>query len=99
MNLSKNIKPISYLKANAAQVALELKDSGEAMVITQNGVSSIRLSPEESWREGFLKQKARPRTVYGFIGYLYFIARINAIQHTVLTCSFIGSHHANSHRF
>jgi hypothetical protein len=30
MNLSKNIKPISYLKANAAQVALELKESGEA---------------------------------------------------------------------
>ena len=36
MNLSKNIKPISYLKANAAQVALELKDSGQAMIITQN---------------------------------------------------------------
>ena len=36
MTLSKNIKPISYLKANAAQVALELKDSGQAM-ITQNG--------------------------------------------------------------
>ncbi len=34
MNLSKNIKPISYLKANAARVALELKASGQAMVIT-----------------------------------------------------------------
>jgi hypothetical protein len=28
MNLLKSIKPVSYLKANAAQVALELKDSG-----------------------------------------------------------------------
>lgn len=41
MNLSKNIKPISYLKANAAQVALELKASGLAMVITQNGEATM----------------------------------------------------------
>jgi prevent-host-death family protein len=41
MNLSKNIKPISYLKANAAQVALELKSSGQAMVITQNGEATM----------------------------------------------------------
>ena len=41
MNLSKNIKPISYLKANAAQVALELKDTGQAMIITQNGEATM----------------------------------------------------------
>ncbi len=41
MNLSKNIKPISYLKANAAQVALELKASGQAMDITQNGEATM----------------------------------------------------------
>ena len=41
MNLLKNIKPISYLKANAAQVALELKNSGQAMVITQNGEATM----------------------------------------------------------
>jgi prevent-host-death family protein len=41
MNLSKNIKPISYLKANAAQVALELKASGQTMVITQNGEATM----------------------------------------------------------
>ena len=41
MTLSKNIKPISYLKANAAQVALELKDSGQAMIITQNGEATM----------------------------------------------------------
>ncbi len=41
MNLSKNIKPISYFKANVAQVALELKASGQAMVITQNGEATM----------------------------------------------------------
>ncbi len=41
MNLSKNIKPISYLKANAAQVALELKETGQAMIITQNGEATM----------------------------------------------------------
>jgi len=41
MNLSKNIKPISYLKANAAQVALELRDYGQAMIITQNGEATM----------------------------------------------------------
>lgn len=41
MNISKNIKPISYLKANASQVALELKDSGQAMIITQNGEATM----------------------------------------------------------
>ncbi len=41
MTLSKNIKPISYLKANAAKAALELKDSGQAMIITQNGQANM----------------------------------------------------------
>jgi prevent-host-death family protein len=41
ITLSKNIKPISYLKANAAQVALELKDSGQATIITQNGEATM----------------------------------------------------------
>ena len=41
MALSKNIKSISHLKANAAQVALELKDSGQAMIITQNGEATM----------------------------------------------------------
>jgi len=37
MALHDHIKPISYLKANAAQIATELKDDGEAYIITQNG--------------------------------------------------------------
>jgi len=39
--LSKNIKPINYLKANATQIALELKASGLAMVITQDGEATM----------------------------------------------------------
>lgn len=41
MNPSKNIKSISYFKANTAQAALELKDSGQAMIITQNGEATM----------------------------------------------------------
>lgn len=32
-----NIKPISYLKANAAEVLLQLAERGEPYLITQNG--------------------------------------------------------------
>lgn len=34
---SANIKPISYLKANAAEVLQKLSKSGEPLLITQNG--------------------------------------------------------------
>ncbi|MEJ7745738.1 MAG: type II toxin-antitoxin system Phd/YefM family antitoxin [Luteimonas sp.] len=37
MRYSTQIKPISYLKANAAEVLLDLAESREPMVITQNG--------------------------------------------------------------
>ncbi|MEO5761297.1 MAG: type II toxin-antitoxin system Phd/YefM family antitoxin [Vicinamibacteria bacterium] len=37
MRYSSQIKPISYLKANAAEVLLRLAASGEPLVITQNG--------------------------------------------------------------
>jgi prevent-host-death family protein len=37
MRYSAQIKPISYLKANAAEVMRELADKREPMVITQNG--------------------------------------------------------------
>jgi len=41
MSLSDHIKPISYLKANAAKIAAELKDDGEAYIITQNGEAAM----------------------------------------------------------
>jgi prevent-host-death family protein len=37
MRLSTHVKPISYLKANAAEVLHDLAAGGEPMVITQNG--------------------------------------------------------------
>lgn len=47
MSLLTHTKPISYLKANAAKIAAELKEDGEHYVITQNGepamvVQSVR---------------------------------------------------------
>lgn len=37
MRYSTQIRPISYLKANAAEVLQELTDQRQPMVITQNG--------------------------------------------------------------
>jgi prevent-host-death family protein len=41
MQLSQNIKPISYLKANAAKLAEELKANGAPYLITQNGEAAM----------------------------------------------------------
>lgn len=41
MKLTENIKPISYLKANAAEVIENLKTSHQPMVITQNGEAAM----------------------------------------------------------
>lgn len=37
MRYSSQVKPISYLKANAAEVLTQLAEQGEPMIITQNG--------------------------------------------------------------
>ncbi len=37
MHYSTQIKPISYVKANAAQVLRELTESRDVLIITQNG--------------------------------------------------------------
>lgn len=41
MKLSENIKPISYLKTNAAEVIEKLKTDHQPMVITQNGEAAM----------------------------------------------------------
>lgn len=41
MSMTDHIKPISYLKANAAKIAQELKDDGEPYFITQNGEAAM----------------------------------------------------------
>lgn len=37
MRFSTQVKPISYVKANAAQIIDELADGGEPFIVTQNG--------------------------------------------------------------
>jgi prevent-host-death family protein len=37
MRLSNQIKPISFLKAHAAEIMQTLADGGDPMIITQNG--------------------------------------------------------------
>lgn len=35
------IKPISYLKSHAAQIAQELADGADPLVVTQNGIARL----------------------------------------------------------
>lgn len=49
MSLTNNIKPISYLKANAAKIAKELKEDGEAYIITQNGEAAMVVESVEEY--------------------------------------------------
>ena len=51
MNYSTEIKPISYLKANAAEVLLRLSESGEPLVITQNGEAKAVLQDMASFEQ------------------------------------------------
>ena len=51
MPLSARIKPISYLKANAAEVLLNLAECREPLVITQNGEARAVLQDVESWQQ------------------------------------------------
>jgi len=49
MALHDHIKPISYLKANAAQIATELKNDGKAYIITQNGEAAMVVQSVEEY--------------------------------------------------
>jgi prevent-host-death family protein len=49
MNLSQQIKPISYLKAHAAEVIKRLRENHETMIITQNGEATVVLQDIESY--------------------------------------------------
>jgi prevent-host-death family protein len=51
MNYTNQIKPISYLKANAAEVLETLTQSREPMVITQNGEAKAVLQDVASYNE------------------------------------------------
>jgi prevent-host-death family protein len=51
MRYSTQIKPISYLKANAAEVLQELAEHREPMVITQNGEAKAVIMDVASYEE------------------------------------------------
>ena len=51
MRYSTQVKPISYLKANAAEVLTRLAEQREPMVITQNGEAKAVMQDVSSYEE------------------------------------------------
>lgn len=51
MSYSTQIKPISYLKANAAEVLLELAETREPMIITQHGEAKAVIQDVASYEQ------------------------------------------------
>jgi prevent-host-death family protein len=51
MKLSSQIKPISYLKAHAAEIVRKLGERREPLVITQNGEAKVVIQDIESYEQ------------------------------------------------
>ena len=51
MKLSTQIKPISYLKAHAAEIVRTLSAQGGPLIITQNGEAKVVLQDIESYEQ------------------------------------------------
>jgi prevent-host-death family protein len=51
MKLSSQIKPISYLKAHAAEIVRNMGDQVAPLVITQNGKAKVVLQNIESYEQ------------------------------------------------
>ncbi len=51
MRYSTQIQPISYLKANAAKVLLQLAEQREPMIITQNGEAKAVIQDVDSFEK------------------------------------------------
>jgi len=51
MKFSTQVKPISYLKAHAAEIALELTELREPMLITQNGEAKFVIQDVASYEQ------------------------------------------------
>ena len=51
MKLSTQIKPISYLKAHAAEIVRNMGKQGEPLVITQNGEAKVVIQDIESYEQ------------------------------------------------
>ena len=51
MKLASQIKPISYLKAHAAEIVRNLSGQGDPLVITQNGEAKVVIQDIESYEQ------------------------------------------------
>lgn len=51
MKLSGQIKPISYLKANAAEIARTIRKKKQPLIITQNGEATMVVQDIESFEQ------------------------------------------------
>ena len=51
MRLSHRIKPISYLKAHAAEIVRTLGGQGEPLIITQNGEAKVVIQDIDSYEQ------------------------------------------------
>ena len=51
MKLSSQIRPISYLKAHAAEIVRNLAEQQEPLVITQNGEAKVVIQDIESYEQ------------------------------------------------
>lgn len=51
MHPSRQIRPISYLKAHAAEIVRTLAEQQEPMVITQNGEAKVVIQDIESYEQ------------------------------------------------
>lgn len=51
MKLSNQIKPISYLKAHAAEIVRNMSAKQEPLVITQNGEAKVVIQNIESYEQ------------------------------------------------
>lgn len=51
MSLANSIKPISYVKANAAEIIDKLAERGEPLIITKNGEAKAVIVDIVSWEK------------------------------------------------
>ena len=51
MKLSRQIKPISYLKAHAADIVRNLGKQHDSLIITQNGEAKVVIQDIESYEQ------------------------------------------------
>ncbi|MFM0674483.1 type II toxin-antitoxin system Phd/YefM family antitoxin [Paraburkholderia sediminicola] len=51
MRLTDHVKPISYLKSDAAQIVRDLTASGEPLLITQNGEAKLVVQDVQSYED------------------------------------------------